>query len=45
MVEDEAFSHKIDYMTNGWILRIGGASAVKDLHLQPAQLTLKYFLS
>ena len=62
MVEDGAFSHKIDYFTifqeilslkgyqnhitgskvtaiflNGWILPIGGASAVKGVHLQPAQ--------
>ena len=62
MVEDGAFSHKIDYITifqknlnleghpncitgskvtaillNGWILPIGGASAVKGLRLQPAQ--------
>ena len=61
MVEDCAFSHKIDYVTifkeilnleghpnritglkvtaillNGWILPIGGASAVKGLRLQPA---------
>ena len=35
MVEDGAFSHKIDYVTifweillNGWILPIGGASAM-----------------
>ena len=62
MVEDGAFSHKIDYVTiflviltpaghpnritglkvrtvllNGWILPIGGASAVKGLRLQLAQ--------
>ena len=62
MVEDGAFSHKIDYLTsfkeilnleghpnritcskvmeillNGWILLIGGASAVKSLRVQPAQ--------
>ena len=62
MVEDGAFSQKIDYVTifkeiltllghpncitgskvtatlpNGWILSIGGASAVKGLRLQPAQ--------
>ena len=62
MVEDGAFSHKIDYVTflkeilnpeghpnrmtiskvtaillRGWILPIGGASALKGLRLQPAQ--------
>ena len=62
MVEDGAFSHKIDYVTtseeilnqeghqncitgskvtaillNGWILPIGGASAMKGLRLEPAQ--------
>jgi hypothetical protein len=62
MVEDGAFSHKMDYVTifkeildlqrhpncitgskgtaillNGWILPIGGASAVKGLRLQPGQ--------
>ena len=62
MVEDVAFSHKIDYvkhfseilaleghpnritgskvtaiLVNGWILPIGGASAVEGLCLQPAQ--------
>ena len=62
MVEDGAFSHKMDYVTifeeilnikghpnhitgsqvtkillNGWILPIGGASAVKGLRLQPAK--------
>ena len=38
MVEDCAFSHKIDYVTaisvivlNGWILPIGGASLVEGL--------------
>ena len=33
MVEDSAFSHKIDYviLLNGWILPIGGASAVEGL--------------
>ena len=41
MVEDDAFSHKIDYVAifqenfnillNGWVLSIGGASAVKGL--------------
>ena len=67
MVEDIAFSHKIDYITilkkilklkgypnritgsqltaillNGWILSIGGASAVKVLRLQPAQQACIY---
>ena len=49
MVEDGAFSPKIDYVTiftglkvtaiflNLWILPIVGASAVKGLRLQPAQ--------
>ena len=44
MVEDGASSHKVDYvqqvkriLLNGWILPIGGASAVKGLRVQPAQ--------
>ena len=42
MVEDWAFSHKIDYvLLNGWNLPIGEASAGKGLRLQPAQQALK----
>ena len=67
MVEDGAFSHKIDYvkisketlnlkghpnhitgskvttiLLIGWILPIGGASAVKGLGLQPVQQDFFY---
>ena len=63
MVEDDAFSHKIDYVTiflkilnleehlnhitesrhraillNGWILPIGGASAVEGLPIPPLEV-------
>ena len=64
MVEDVAFSNKIDYvkeilnikghpnrftgskvtaiLMNGWILPVGGASAMKGLRLQPAQQACFY---